>query len=43
MPFGRLGTDREVASAVVFVASPRASWIAGANLPVDGVQHKGNL
>lgn len=43
IPFGRLGTDREVASAVVFVASPRASWIAGANLPVDGVQHKGNL
>jgi 3-oxoacyl-[acyl-carrier protein] reductase len=43
IPFGRLGTDREVASAVVFVASPRASWIAGTNLPVDGVQHKGNL
>jgi 3-oxoacyl-[acyl-carrier protein] reductase len=43
IPFGRLGTDTEVASAVVFVASPRASWIAGVNLPVDGVQHKGNL
>jgi 3-oxoacyl-[acyl-carrier protein] reductase len=43
IPFGRLGSDWEVASAVVFVASPRASWIAGATLPVDGVQHKGNL
>ena len=43
IPFGRLGTDFEVANAVVFLASERASWIAGANLPVDGVQHKGNL
>ena len=43
IPFGRFGTDTEVASAVVFIASPRASWVAGANLPVDGVQHKGNL
>ena len=32
-----------LANAVVFVASERASWIAGVNLPVDGVQHKGNL
>ena len=43
IPFGRLGNDTEVANAVVFLASERASWIAGANLPVDGVQHKGNL
>lgn len=43
IPFGRLGTDFEVANAVVFLSSDRASWIAGANLPVDGVQHKGNL
>lgn len=43
IPFGRLGTDTEVASAVVFVASPRAAWVAGVTLPVDGVQHKGNL
>ncbi|CAE6851312.1 SDR family NAD(P)-dependent oxidoreductase [Paraburkholderia domus] len=41
MPFGRLGTPEEVAAAVVFVASPRASWIAGAMLVVDGAQHKG--
>lgn len=43
IPFGRLGTAEEVAAAVVFLASERASWIAGVNLPVDGVQHKGNL
>jgi len=43
IPFGRLGTDAEVAAAVVFIASPRASWIAGVTLAVDGVQHKGNL
>ena len=43
IPFGRMGTDTEVASVVVFIASPRASWVAGVNLPVDGVQHKGNL
>lgn len=43
IPFGRLGTAEEVATAVVFIASPRASWLSGVCLPVDGVQHKGNL
>ena len=43
IPFGRLGTPEEVAAAVVFLASPRAGWVAGVCLPVDGVQHKGNL
>jgi len=32
----RLGTTQEVANAVVFLASPAASFITGANLRVDG-------
>lgn len=35
-PTGRMGTPEEVASAVVFLASPRATFITGANLLVDG-------
>ena len=43
IPWGRMGTPEEVADAVVFLASPRASWITGVCLSVDGSQHKGNL
>jgi len=43
IPSGRMGTAEEVANAVVFLCSPRASWITGAVLSVDGGQHKGNL
>jgi 3-oxoacyl-[acyl-carrier protein] reductase len=38
-PWGRLGTADEVADAVVFILSPRARWINGANIPVDGAQN----
>jgi 3-oxoacyl-[acyl-carrier protein] reductase len=37
-PAGRLGRPEEVAYAVVMLASPKASWITGATLPVDGAQ-----
>jgi NAD(P)-dependent dehydrogenase (short-subunit alcohol dehydrogenase family) len=36
MPLGRIATPEEVASVVVFLASPRASYISGANLSIDG-------
>jgi len=35
-PMGRMGTPEEVANAVVFLASPRASFISGTNLICDG-------
>ena len=41
IPFGRMGSPEEIAAAVVFIASPKASWVSGAMLVVDGVQHKG--
>jgi len=43
MPAGRLGRPDEVAYAVVMLASPRASWITGANVPVDGAQRRSIL
>ena len=41
IPGGRLGRPDEVADAVVFLCSRRASWITGATLLVDGGEHKG--
>jgi 3-oxoacyl-[acyl-carrier protein] reductase len=43
MPAGRLGRPDEVAYAVVMLASPRASWITGTNIPVDGAQGRSIL
>jgi 3-oxoacyl-[acyl-carrier protein] reductase len=37
-PMGRLGTAEEVANVIVFAASPRAHWINGRNIPVDGLE-----
>jgi 3-oxoacyl-[acyl-carrier protein] reductase len=43
LPFGRFGRSDEVGDVVAFVASPRASWISGASIVVDGCQSKSNL
>ena len=36
LPIGRIGTAQEVADAVAFLASERASYINGVTLAVDG-------
>ncbi len=41
IPWGRLGTPEEVADVAVFLLSPRAAWVAGECLSVDGAQHRG--
>jgi 3-oxoacyl-[acyl-carrier protein] reductase len=40
LPFGRFGRADEVGAAVAFLASPRASWISGSCVPVDGCQSR---
>jgi len=38
IPLGRLGTLRDVANAVLFLASAEASYITGTTIIVDGGQ-----
>ena len=40
IPSGRFGRPEEVGDVVAFVASPRARWIAGASITVDGGQSR---
>jgi 3-oxoacyl-[acyl-carrier protein] reductase len=40
LPFGRFGTPEEVGSVIAFVASPRASWVSGTAVVVDGCQSR---
>ena len=40
IPGGRFGTTEEVGNVVAFLASPRASWVNGTCIPVDGCQSR---
>ncbi len=40
LPFGRFGTAQEVGDVVAFLASPRASWVSGTSVVVDGCQSR---
>ena len=36
VPLGRMGTPADIASACLFLASPLAAYVSGANLVVHG-------
>ena len=41
VPLGRLGTPEDMAAAVVYFASPAASWVTGQNLLISGGREPG--
>ena len=43
IPSGRFGRTDEIANVAVFLCSPRASWVVGAALNVDGGQSRSNI
>ena len=40
LPFGRFGRPEEVGDIVAFLCSPRAGWISGTSIVVDGCQSR---
>ncbi len=40
IPFDRFGTAEEVGDVIAFLVSPRASWVAGSCVVVDGAQSR---
>jgi NAD(P)-dependent dehydrogenase (short-subunit alcohol dehydrogenase family) len=41
VPLGRMGTPQDMAAAVLYLASPAASWVTGQNLLVGGGREGG--
>jgi NAD(P)-dependent dehydrogenase (short-subunit alcohol dehydrogenase family) len=39
-PLGRVGEASEVAELIFFLASPRAGWVTGVSMPIDGGRHQ---
>ncbi|MBA2650885.1 MAG: SDR family oxidoreductase, partial [Tatlockia sp.] len=39
IPVGRLGKPEEIAEAVAFLSSPKAAFITGANIDINGGQY----
>ena len=40
LPFGRFGRPEEVGATIAFLASPKASWVSGTTVVVDGCQSR---